>query len=62
MKEYTCNLCGKSINKFDIRMSFDVDIDGKKIETIDMHSHCFYKFMNKAKDELCVTIPAENIL
>ena len=33
-------------------MSFDVDIDGKKTEEVNMHSRCYYNFMNRLRDEL----------
>ena len=62
MKEYICNLCGNKIHKSDIRMSFDVDIDGIKKEQVDMHSHCYYSFIAKAKAELIHTIDSKNIL
>lgn len=52
MKRYVCDLCRREIKPSDIRMSFDVDIDGKKTEEVNMHSHCYYNFMNRLRDEL----------
>lgn len=52
MIECICDLCKKRINASDIKMSFDVTVDGKKKDRVDMHSSCYYKFMGYAKAEL----------
>ena len=52
MKVYICDLCKKPITAFDIMMSFDVDVDDKKKDKVDLHSSCYYKFMGYAKKEL----------
>lgn len=52
MREYICDLCLRKIEPSDIRMSFDVAVDDKKKDRVDMHSSCYYKFMAYAKREL----------
>lgn len=52
MKEYICELCKKPIKKSDIRMTFNIRIDDRKTEEADMHSHCYYKFMEFARKNL----------
>lgn len=52
MIECICDLCKKRISPSDIKMSFDVTVDGKKKDRVDMHSSCYYKFMAYAKKEL----------
>lgn len=52
MREYICDLCKKRITPADIRRSFEVEVDDKVKERVDMHSLCYYKFMAYAKAEL----------
>lgn len=52
MKEYICDLCRQPIKKYDIRMGFDIEIDGKKTERVDLHSHCYYAFMEMAREKI----------
>ena len=52
MREYICDLCLRKIEPADIRMSFDVEVDGKKKDHVDMHSRCYYYFMAKAREDL----------
>lgn len=52
MIECICDLCKKRITPSDIKMSFDVDVDSKKKERVNMHASCYYKFMAYAKEEL----------
>lgn len=52
MREYICDLCKKRITPADIRRSFEVEVDDKIKDRVDMHSLCYYKFMAYAKKEL----------
>lgn len=52
MREYICDLCQKKITPADIRMSFEVRVDDKIKDQVDMHSHCYYKFMAYARKNL----------
>lgn len=52
MKEYICDLCQKRITPADIRMSFEVMVDDKIKDHVDMHSACYYKFMAYARKNL----------
>lgn len=52
MIECICDLCKKRITPSDIKMSFDVAVDDKKKDRVDMHSSCYYRFMAYAKEEL----------
>ena len=48
MKEIICDICKKRIEPKDIPVEIDLRI-GDKLETIDMHSLCYYKFMRELK-------------
>ena len=53
MKEIICDICKKRIEPKDIHVEVDLRI-GEKVETIDFHSLCYYRFMkelNKAKED-----------
>ena len=52
MRDYICDLCKRRITPADIRRTFEVNIDDKVLEKVDMHSLCYYKFMAYAKKEL----------
>lgn len=48
MKEIICDICKRRIEPKDIPVEIDLRI-GDKLETIDMHSLCYYKFMRELK-------------
>ena len=41
MREYICDLCKRRITPADIRRTFEVNIDDKVLEKVDMHSLCY---------------------
>lgn len=55
MKEYYCDLCKERITPADIRMSFDIDVEDKVKDRVDMHAPCYYKFMAYARKNLIET-------
>lgn len=49
MKKYICDLCKKEISPAEVIMGMEIDINGNK-KTLDMHSDCFRRFMDKIKE------------
>lgn len=51
MKKCYCDLCKKEIKLTDIPTSFEINIGGKSFD-LDMHSECYYLFIEKLKENL----------
>ena len=49
MKEIICDICRKKIEPKDIPVEIDLRI-GDRVETIDMHSLCYYRFLRELKN------------
>lgn len=62
MKKYICDLCKKEITPADIPTHFEINVGGKNFE-IDMHNHCYYKFIQTLKEDLLneTTVDMKNI-
>lgn len=50
MKKIICDVCGEEITPADIHYTFNVDIDDKIVEQLDMHAICFIYFKKAAKE------------
>lgn len=51
MKKCFCDLCQKEIKPADIHTSFEINIGGRVFD-IDLHSDCYYNFIQKLKEDL----------
>lgn len=51
MKKCFCDLCQKEIQPADIHTSFEINIGGRVFD-IDLHSDCYYNFIQKLKEDL----------
>ena len=51
MKKMYCDLCGEEIRNYEIPTTLDLNIGGKEFN-IDLHSECYYKFIQRLRDDL----------
>lgn len=63
MKKIYCDLCKKEIKPEDLHTELPLNIGSKHFD-IDMHSACYYKFIQALREDLLgetYTVNAENL-